>query len=71
MWLLVSKETKEVTIKMENFDEDRNKTLVYDLTDPKSYNNSSWFDFHVTDYNNGDEIPVSYTHLTLPTTEAV
>ena len=35
MWLLVSKETKEVTIKMENFDEDRNKTLVYDLTDPK------------------------------------
>ena len=61
MWLLVSKETKEVTIKLENFDEDRNKTLVYDLTDPKSYNNSSWFDFHVTDYNNGDEIPVVLT----------
>ena len=61
MWLLVSKETKEVTIKMENFDEDRNKTLVYDLTDPKSFNNSSWFDFHVSDYNNGDEIPVVLT----------
>lgn len=61
MWLLVSKETKEVTIKMENFDEDRNKTLVYDLTNPKSFNNSSWFDFHVSDYNNGDEIPVVLT----------
>ena len=61
MWLLVSKETKEVTIKMENFDEDRNKTLVYDLTDPKSFNNSSWFDFHISDYNNGDEIPVVLT----------
>ena len=61
MWLLVSKETEEVTIKLENFDEDRNKTLVYDLTDPKSYNNSSWFDFHITDYNNGDEIPVVLT----------
>ena len=35
MWLLVSKETKEVTIKMENFDEDRNKTLVYDLQTQK------------------------------------
>lgn len=61
MWLLVSKETKKVTIKLENFDEDRNKTLVYDLTDPKSFNNSSWYDFHVTDYNNGDEIPVVLT----------
>ena len=61
MWILVSKETKEVTIKLENFDEDRNKTLVYDLTDPKSFNNSSWFDFHVSDYNNGDEIPVVLT----------
>ena len=61
LWLLVSNETKEVTIKMENFDEDRNKTLVYDLTDPKSFNNSSWFDFHVSDYNNGDEIPVVLT----------
>ena len=31
------------------------------LKDPKSYNNSRWFDFHVSDYNNGDEIPVVLT----------
>lgn len=61
MWLLVSKDAKELIVKMENFDEDRNKTLVYDLTDPKSFNNSSWFDFHVTDYNNGEEIPIVLT----------
>ena len=36
MWLLVSKDTREVTIKLENFDEDRNQKLVYDITDPKS-----------------------------------
>lgn len=61
MWLLVSKETKEVTIKLENFDEDRNQELVFDLTDPKSFNNSRWFDFHVSEYNNGEEIPVVLT----------
>lgn len=61
MWLLVSENTKEVTVKLENFDEDRNEKMVFDLTDPKSYNNSSWYDFHISDYNNGDEIPVVLT----------
>lgn len=61
MWLLVSKETETITIKLENFDEDRNQELVFDLKDPKSYNNSRWFDFNVSDYNNGDEIPVVLT----------
>ena len=61
MWMLVSKETETVTIKLENFDEDRNQELVFNLKDPKSYNNSRWFDFHVSDYNNGDEIPVVLT----------
>jgi len=61
MWMLVSKETETVTIKLENFDEDRNQELVFNLKDPKSFNNSRWFDFHVTDYNNGDEIPVVLT----------
>ena len=56
MWLLVSSDTKEITIKLENFDEDRNQELVFDLTDPKSYNNSAWYDFHISDYNNGSEI---------------
>jgi alkaline phosphatase D len=61
MWMLVSNQTKQVTIKLENFDEDTNQELVFDLTDPKSYNNSRWFDFFVSDYNNGDEIPVVLT----------
>ncbi|MEZ7838338.1 MAG: hypothetical protein QMC03_01860 [Flavobacteriales bacterium] len=61
MWMLVSKETETITIKLENFDEDRNQELVFNLKDPKSYNNSRWFDFHVSDYNNGDEIPVVLT----------
>ena len=61
MWMLVSKETETVTIKLENFDEDRNQELVFDLKDPKSFNNSRWFDFHVSEYNNGDEIPVVLT----------
>ena len=61
MWLLVSDDTKEITIKLENFDEDRNQELVFDITDPKSYNNSSWYDFHISDYNNGSEIPVVLT----------
>ena len=59
--MLVSKETETVTIKLENFDEDRNQELVFDLKDPKSFNNSRWFDFHVSEYNNGDEIPVVLT----------
>ncbi len=61
MWLLVSDQVKQVTIKLENFDEDRNKTLVYDITDPKSYNNSSWYDFYVSAFNNGVEIPLVLT----------
>ena len=61
MWMLISKETKKVTIKLENFDEDISQKLVYDVTDPKSYNNSAWFDFYISDYNNGDEIPVILT----------
>lgn len=61
LWMLVTKETKEVTVKLENFDEDRSQELFFDLTDPKSYNNSRWFDFHVSDYNNGDEIPIVLT----------
>ena len=61
MWMLVSKDTETVTIKLENFDEDRNQELVFNLKDPKSFNNSRWFDFNVTDYNNGDEIPVVLT----------
>ena len=61
MWMLVSKETESITIKLENFDEDRNQELVFNLKDPKSFNNSRWFDFHVSDYNNGDEIPVVLT----------
>jgi alkaline phosphatase D len=61
MWLLVSDDTKEITIKLENFDEDRNQELVFDITDPKSYNNSGWYDFHISDYNNGSEIPVVLT----------
>lgn len=70
MWLLVSKETKEVTIKLENFDEDRNQELVFDITDPKSYNNSDWYDFHISDYNHGDEVPVILTlEELLPDTE--
>ena len=35
MWMLVSKETKEIIIKLENFDENRSQELVYDITDPK------------------------------------
>lgn len=61
MWMLVSKETKEIIIKLENFDESRSQELVYDITDPKSYNNSAWYDFHISDYNNGEEIPVVLT----------
>ena len=61
MWMLVSKETKEIIIKLENFDENRSQELVYDITDPKSYNNSAWYDFHISDYNNGTEIPVVLT----------
>ena len=61
MWLLVSKETKEVTIKLENFDEDRNQELVFDITEANSYNDSGWYDFYISDYNNGDEIPVVLT----------
>jgi hypothetical protein len=61
MWLLVSEHVKQVTIKLQNFDEDRNKTLIYDITDPKSYNNSSWYDFYVSSYNNGPEIPLVLT----------
>ena len=61
MWMLISKETKKVTIKLENFDEDISQKLVYDVTDPKSYNNSAWFDFYISDYNNGDEIPIILT----------
>ena len=61
MWLLVSKETREVTIKLENFDEDRNQELVFDITDPKSHNNSGRYNLHISDYNNGDEIPIVLT----------
>lgn len=61
LWMLVTKETKEVTVKLENFDEDRSQELFFDLTDPKSYNNSRWFDYHISDYNNGDEIPIVLT----------
>ena len=61
MWMLVSKETKAIIIKLENFDENRSQELVYDITDPKSYNNSAWYDFHISDYNNGTEIPVVLT----------
>lgn len=61
MWMLVSKDTEVVTIKLENFDEDRNQELIYDLKDPKSFNNSRWFDFHISDYNYGDEIPLVLT----------
>lgn len=61
MWMLVSKETKEIIIKLENFDENRSQELVFDITDPKSYNNSAWYDFHISDYNNGDEIPLVLT----------
>ena len=61
MWLLVSDQVKQVKIKLQNFDEDRNKTLIYDITDPKSYNNSSWYDYYITTYNNGKEIPLVLT----------
>ena len=61
MWMLVSKETETVTIKLENFDEDRNQELIFNLKDEKSYNDSRWFDFHVSDYNKGDEIPLVLT----------
>ena len=72
MWMLISKETKKVTIKLENFDEDISQKLVYDVTDPKSYNNSAWFDFYISDYNNGDEIPVILTlEELIPDTEYI
>ena len=61
MWMLVSKETEEVSIKLESFDENRNQEYVFDITNPKSYNNSAWYDFHISNYNHGDEIPVVLT----------
>jgi len=57
MWLLVDKSTKKVSIRLENFDEDRTLNMHFDLGDPETFDNSRWY-HQISNYNLGDDIPL-------------
>ncbi len=59
MWMLVSSDCKKIRLELENFDEEITKIINYDITNPNILNNSKWYDFSISKYNYGNEIPIT------------
>jgi hypothetical protein len=59
MWMLVSSDCKKIRLELENFDEEITKIINYDITKPNVLNNSKWYDFSISKYNYGNEIPIT------------